>query len=386
MAKQGDGGISWTDDTWNPIRGCTRVSEGCRNCYAERVAARFSGEGMPYEGVAKLVRLHDGRTVPRWTGKLSLVEDAVARPIRWQRPRLVFVNSMSDLFHEAIPSVGLDRLFAVMALAPQHTFQILTKRHDRMRAYLGDPAVAQRVWTAADEFDRACSDGPSLKLWALGRQGAMWGGAAPWPLRNIWLGVSVEDQAAADERVPLLLATPAAVRWVSAEPLLAYVRLDKLRAGKIGEMDALRGSIVQRTGQYTAALQWDEGDYAMPMHRRLDWVVAGGESGPGARITHPAWAKSLRDQCVSTGVPFHYKQWGEWAPCAAADWHGRGPAGKPAQLAIGPDGRTAGGFLTDELALRREAEGWVPMARIGKTNAGRLLDGKLWNQYPGQVV
>lgn len=226
MSDQRDGGIAWTDETWNPIRGCSRVSPGCENCYAERMAARFCGPGQPYEGLAK-----DGR----WTRRVRLVEERLCDPLRWKRPRRVFVNSMSDLFHEDLDLDDIARVFAVMDLAAQHTFQVLTKRPGRMSDYM-----------------RARYD------------------VCPAP-DNIWLGVSVEDQQRADERIPLLTNTPAALRFISCEPLLGPVSLRRFQ-------------------------------------RKIGWVIAGCESGPGARPMDLEWVRSLRDQCVAAGVPFFFKQ------------------------------------------------------------------------------
>lgn len=188
--------ISWCDATWSPVRGCSRVSPGCGGsdgggCYAERVAHRFSGPGQPYEGLTRLTK-----GGPRWTGKIRLVPEALDQPLRWKNPRRIFVNSMSDLFHEGIPDDFIDQVFAVMALAPQHQFQVLTKRPDRMRQYcasLGDGAAPDRITMAALALDHNRT-----------------GGLVKRPLPNVYLGVSVENQEAADERIPLLLQTPAA--------------------------------------------------------------------------------------------------------------------------------------------------------------------------------
>jgi len=258
-------GIEWTDATWNPLRGCSRVSEGCRNCYAERIAARFSGPGQPYEGLAE--RTAKG---PRWTGKVALIESALYHPLRWRKPRRIFVNSMSDLFHQDVPDEWIDRVFAVMALAPQHTFQVLTKRPERMGAWFatGLDTREEDVATAMRRIDINS------------------GFFTDWPLPNVWLGTSVEDQPTADARIPHLLAAPAAVRFVSAEPLLGPVDLTVYMFG---------------------AHQTEETDW---IARRLDWLIVGGESGPGARPMHPDWARSLRDQCAAASVPFFFKQWG----------------------------------------------------------------------------
>jgi len=260
--------IEWTDATWNPIRGCSRVSEGCRNCYAERVAARFSGPGMPYEGLAVM---RNGE--PRWTGEVRLIEKHLHDPLRWKRPRRVFVNSMSDLFHEGLTDEDIDKVFAVMALAPQHTFQILTKRPVRMREYLSAPDVEAR-WTAIIHTMR---ERPS---W-FGRLTRGW-----WPQRHVWLGISAENQATADERIPHLLAAPAAVRFVSAEPLLGPIDLgDAL--GRISE--------AHEPNRHAPG---------------LDWVIVGGESGPNARVLNVGWVRDIVRQCKTARVACFVKQLG----------------------------------------------------------------------------
>ena len=207
-----DSKIEWTNATWNPIRGCSRVSEGCRHCYAESVAARFSGPGLPYEG---LVRIASGKPTG-WNGVVRMVHEHLADPLRWKRPRRVFVNSMSDLFHESLTNEQIAAVFGVMAAAPRHTFQVLTKRSARMREWF--------AWVAdhgARGARSACRASAALYLVASPEVP----GGDEWPLRNVWLGVSTENQAAADERIPELLRTPAAVRWISAEPLIGPVDL-----------------------------------------------------------------------------------------------------------------------------------------------------------------
>ena len=311
-------GIQWTDATWNPLRGCSRISEGCRNCYAETVASRFSGPGQPYEGLAK-----DGR----WTREVRFVPHMLDQPLRWTRPRRIFVNSMSDLFHENVPDEWIARVFDVMARAPQHTFQVLTKRPDRMRRVLPSFAPSH---TARD------------------RSG--------WPLPNVWLGVSAENQATADGRIPLLLETPAAVRFVSAEPLL-------------GPIDLNERELLCRT--------WRRG---LTIGRYLDWVIIGGESGPGARPMHPGWARALRDQCVHVGVPFFFKQWGEWKPvapvyaCTQQDSAAIAAADESRCVFIAGDGR---------VWPENQPPGgsWI-VERTGKKTAGRTIDGREWDQFP----
>ncbi len=300
-----DTGISWTNATWNPIRGCTRVSEGCRHCYAERVAARFSGPGQPYEGLAvrKLRWISDDeqRVEARWSGDVRFVAEHLADPLRWRRPRRIFVNSMSDLFHEALTNEQIAAVFGVMAAAPHHTFQVLTKRARRMRewfAWAGDDGL---VWSRLVEAIRKTHrPRPSVERLVTTSLDSR---LLAWPLPNVWLGVSAENQAAADERIPDLLATPAAVRWVSAEPLLGPLNLN-----------------AKCSPFYAPHLRSD----------RISWVVAGCESGPGARPADVEWFRSLRDQCATAGVPFFLKQavrrGGEWT-----DWKdviGLGPGSK----------------------------------------------------------
>lgn len=276
--------IEWTDATWNPVTGCTKVSQGCKFCYAERVFSR------PYPGRAFTdVRCHPER---------------LDQPLKWKSPRRIFVNSMSDLFHEAVPMEFIMRVIAKMAVCPQHTFQTLTKRPERMMSVLsGVPSIAA--------------------------------------FNNLWWGVSVEDQKTADERIPLLLQTPAAVRWVSYEPAL-------------GPVDFSRFLPVETIG-------------GVKMERWLDWIVAGGESGPHARPAHPDWFRQVRDQCQAAGAPFFFKQWGEWAPLEIA---GTDESGNWKPIA----GRQATARIKDW------DDGQI-MFNIGKKAAGRLLDGREWNEF-----
>jgi len=268
--------IEWTDATWNCLLGCSRVSAGCAHCYAELLAYRLARMGNPnYAGLTKKV----GNDI-RWTGEVRFVEEALDLPLRWKRPRRIFVNSMSDLFHEKVEDYWQDQIFAVIALAHQHTFQILTKRPERMLAYLNDEAVRERIdvfmW---EQIERRVDPGA--------RRRDDIRATAPdldetWPLPNVWLGVSVEDQATADERIPLLLQTPAAVRWISYEPALGPVDLRPF----LWKIDDLAGDL------------------------RVDWVVIGGESGPGARPFDLAWARRAIAQCRAAGVPVFVKQLG----------------------------------------------------------------------------
>ncbi len=254
--------IEWTETSWNPLRGCSRVSEGCRHCYAEVVANRFKGPGMPYEGL-----IGKGG---QWNGQIQLIHSKLREPFSWRKSRRVFVNSMSDLFHENVPFSFICDVFLVMSQCPEHTFQILTKRADRMREFFDDAEDAVR--TSLNIIDDP--NQPPFE----------------WPLRNVWLGVSVEDQINADNRLPELLQCPAEVHWVSAEPLLGPIDLT----------------------EFLDTMLWATSD--SPMTHFLNWVVVGGESGPHARSMEPFWVQSLRDQCNAAGTAFFFKQWGEYAP------------------------------------------------------------------------
>ena len=266
-------GIAWTDATWNPVTGCTKVSSGCKHCYAERDWGRLARnpKATAYFGRSFTeVRVHPERLEQPW---------------HWKRPRRIFVNSMSDLFHEDVPEYFLDQVFAIMALAPRHTFQILTKRPERMHAYLDDRFDNRQhaVGAAMLEYDAVRDGGFEVG-------GAHDAGLLEWPLSNVWLGVSVEDQGTADARIPLLVNTPAAVRWVSAEPLLGPINMNEVPVGMFGPLRPHGG--------------------ASPQTPRLGWVVVGGESGPHARLLNASWVRTLRNQCHAVDVPFFVKQLG----------------------------------------------------------------------------
>lgn len=301
--------IQWTDRTWNAgIFGCSKVSEGCRNCYAMTMAARIAGaadarearEGRgaltarqrAYQSVVRRtagpggqstrgsggrfvpLRVSDGRPVGEWNNTIIVDENdpEIMAPLRARAPARWFVDSMHDWFHPDVPFAHLDRLFAVMALSAErgHVFQVLTKRPERMAEYLTREETVDAINQQIDDVGD--------------RSGVMIGGefdGRAWPLPNVWLGTSCEDQAAWDERVPHLLRCPAAVRFVSAEPLL-------------GPIDVSDG------------VPWGDHDEAA----KVDWIIVGGESGPGSRPMDPAWARGIRDQCRAAGVSFFMKQMG----------------------------------------------------------------------------
>lgn len=327
--------IEWTEATWNPTVGCSRTSPGCDRCYAIGVAHR----AMSPQHVGLTVKPKGERT--DWTGEVRVVEHLIDQPIRWKRPRRVFVNSMSDLFHPALEEETIARIFAVMAVAGQHTFQCLTKRSKRMWQVLDQHAFWGEVGRQIEKITGVELDGPLLDM------------VVACEIPNVHLGVSIESDKYAF-RAEHLRLTPAAVRWISAEPLL----------GPLPSLDL--------TG--------------------IDWVVVGGESGPGSRPMHPDWVRDLRDRCMDVntgsadqfGTSFFFKQWGDWVP------------GRPDQnssrssMAKTPVVTQAGGWLdvegrwrdTNELTSFRTPDDWVQMARVGKKNTGRELDGREWSEYP----
>ena len=299
--------IEWTDETWNPLVGCERVGPGCDHCYAIGVVHRQ----MSPQHVGLTVK-PDGAPTD-WTGELREVPHLLDKPLRWRRPRRIFVNSLSDLFHRDVTDDYIAQVFAVMALAPQHSFQVLTKRPQRMAGLL-----------ASDDFVASMCSEILARTPSKAATDAAW----RWPLPNVWLGTSIETDRYAF-RADHLRATPAAVRWISAEPLLGP--LPTLNLEGIG------------------------------------WVVAGGESGPGARPMDPDWARDLRDRCATADVPFLFKQWGNWAPTGA---------------------QVLGRLARDEVYVGQPVNEWgsrMTLRRTSKAEAGRELDGRTHDGYPEQV-
>ena len=298
--------VEWVDrpgtrpESWNPITGCNvegkrvKVSPGCDHCWAERMARRLAGRfGYP--------------EAPHHFDVIGH-RDRVEQPFRWRRERTAFVCSMGDLFHERVTWMDIELIFNVMVKCRQHTFLILTKRAERMHDF---------VSTCFPGLDQCSS--------------------------HIWLGVSAENQQAADERIPLLLQTPAAVRFVSCEPLLGLIDLF--------DVDGNIAQSMPERSLFPADL--------------IDWVIVGGESGPGARPMHPNWARSLRDQCQAAGVPFFFKQWGAWIPMSMDE------AWKYPNI----------GMVESGIPQQMDPT-YVRMAHIGKGQAGRELDGREWSEWP----
>lgn len=315
--------IEWADRVWNPVTGCTKISPGCANCYAERMSHRFGEKwGLPKNDPFK-VTLHSER---------------LEQPLRWTKPSRVFVCSMSDLFHDDVPFEFVHEIWDVMKACSQHTFLVLTKRPQKMKE------VLERIYSL-QRFG-----------WAKG----FW--------NHVWLGVTAENQEQADKRIQILLQIPAVKRFVSVEPMLGSVRLDRLGQDKSYCIDAL-------SGRFESNDPISLNPEPIQEISKLDWVICGGESGPGARPMHPDWVYSLRDQCQSSNTSFMFKQFGEWthdltmydgAKLKPEQTHWIWPNGKHLQVGFG-----------------EVSPGKVLTYRVGKKKAGRLLNGQLWNQYPG---
>lgn len=311
MSKQ-ETGITWTNTTWNPVTGCSKVSAGCANCYAERDWARLSNNPK----------------LPDYQGRkftdVMCHENRLDQPIRWQRPRMIFVNSMSDLFHEDVPFDFIDKVFAVMAATPHHTYQILTKRPVRMKEYM----------------EQFFSHLKSLN-----------------PLPNVWLGVTAESQETANERIPVLLDTPAALRFVSIEPMVSPINLDMMITENTGDrFRVIHSSLMGKKTLWDTKNLIGEEDI-----NKLDWVICGGESGPKARPIDPEWVKSLRDQCEFTNTPFFFKQWGEYIDLSQI---------------TSPDLQIKGNTYS------MLSNGALTLWRCGKRAAGNMLDGEIIEMFP----
>jgi len=319
--------IEWTMQTWNPVVGCDKVSEGCKNCYAITMAHRLMHMPASKDKYAGTVEKTAGGKL-NWTGKVNLDHSALQKPLNTKKPTTFFVNSMSDLFHEDVPFEFIMEVFFIMQKCPQHTFQILTKRPKRMVEWFTE-------WTP-NPF-----------------------GVPYEPLKNVWIGVSVENQKTADERIPLLQNVPAAVRFLSCEPLLGPV------------------DIMKAVGCYLSPSR-----FSWNINREIHWVIAGGESGHGARPSHPDWFRQLRDQCKAANVPFFFKQWGEWCDITHA-------------VQCIPEDRSLASFRFKECFIWKDGQVTneanyrdidndlcTTTFKMGKHATGRLLDGVTHDEMP----
>lgn len=307
--------IEWTDKVWNPITGCTKISPGCQNCYAERMSKRLAGRcGYPAENPFK-VTLHPNK---------------LDEPLGWNKPCKIFVCSMGDLFHEDVPDEFIDQIFARFILGRQHKYLTLTKRPERMRDYIN--SREENVYQVVDDIVAHADFAYQVQ----------------WPLPNVWLGVTAENQEQANKRIPILLHIPAVVRFISIEPMLGPIKIPEV---------------------FLEKLDWGDGPEEWPDGAGvIDWVICGGETGPGARPMHPEWARAIRDQCQTAGVPFMFKQWGEYAPGIPNNGH------EPYITDLNCVGVRGHQAITMDNGL--------VMERVGKKKAGRLLDGREWNEFP----
>lgn len=317
--------IEWATNTWNPILGCDKVSPGCAHCYAITQANRWKNHKTEYTGLVTL----DSQGRPQWSGNIGFFPQRLVEPMKRKKARRIFVCSMSDLFHESVTVDWIDAVFGIMALCPQHTFMVLTKRPWRMRGYLDYRRSLSDPFPGAA---RACVD-VAARILDLDQDTKRHLVDQTWPPRNVWLGTSVEDQKRADYRISILLGCPGQLHFISAEPLL----------GPLTVRSYLRRS-----------------DMPNVFHPKgLDWVIAGGESGRRARPVAGKWFRSLRDECVAAEVPFYFKQWGEWTTA------------------------------TDEILLGLHKEKQLKVTdgelvvRLGRRVTGRELDGRTWDQFPG---
>lgn len=410
--------IEWTEKTWNPTVGCSKVSAGCENCYAMRMAYRHMHNPKiqhKYEGVAR--KTANGKI--NWTGKINLLEKELLKPLKTKKPTVWFVNSMSDIFHPNVPFYFIAEIYTVMAMCPQHKFQVLTKHPDRAVQYyteyqLGLPLFMHNsifelgfYQFMFDKWDKK-KNKPAGNLrkdlqdmgWIIAEKDTKYAKKGTpilldrLTLPNVHVGVSVENQQAADKRIPLLLKIPAAVRFLSCEPLLGPVDLSGVKY-LVRHTDSVNGPANSPLCTLPFSERRRVVDYIKkPWYTAstIDWVIVGGESGPKARAVHPDWVRSLRDQCVAAGVPFFFKQWGEyyttWKKSTTDEsvfkmytsylqftqkvWVKKG------DMCVSIDGT----ICKSGLDFQKCAYPVAIMSRMGKKKAGRLLDGREWNEMP----
>lgn len=406
--------IEWASKVWNPLAGCSLASPGCTNCYAMKMAGRLEAMGPKPDGGGNIkLSQYQGTTQKTkagfvWTGKVNAAPESIlTAPLRQKKPTDYFVNSMSDLFHPAVPDALIDRVFAVMALCPQHVFKILTKRPDRMREYVSDDRTQGRIARVIIDWllDKVIAWREPWPVRSIGDIDEPTDLALKqWPLPNVWKGTSVEDQPRADERIPHLLATPAALRFLSMEPLLGPVDLapwldpetdcqgcddGEGYGNRCASRDIPRKE--QCPWRYAVQTVTEHGPYSedgVPSKItsevvKLDWVIVGGESGPGARPMHPDWARSLRDQCAHASVPFFFKQWGAWGEDLGPPATGKDrifDGNTECAVRVGDAWQYYPSGYCPPMELCTGHNSWL--YRIGKKAAGRLLDGREHSEFP----
>lgn len=350
--------IEWTDRSWNPTVGCSKVSQGCKNCYAMGMSARIANSAFArkkkgkeltdvekaYMAIVKWEKVEESgsdsdiKALPKWNNEIAVIDSRLEEPLQIQKPQRFFVNSMTDLFHPKIEFSLIDKIFAVMALAEQHQFQILTKRPEIMKEYLNDGHRPSYIREQMIEISGEYID------WI------------NWPIKNVWLGTSVENQKAAKERIPELLSCPAHVRFLSCEPLLGPLDIEWFFSDE---------ALFKTQGHY----KWIRGGPG------IHQCIVGGESGHNARPMLYEWVKSIQEQCEDWNVPFFFKQWGKYRP-----------ANQPAPLnEIKPDAK--GESLTEygrdsDFEIKVVNGKQYPFAADGKKANGALLDGEHYREFP----
>ena len=376
--------IEWCEESWNPVIGCSKCSLGCTHCYAERMAHRLKGICVatatnPYCLLTGRNHQYLGKTDDNgnWTGNIQYCDWLLDIPLHWNKPRRIFVCSMSDLFHPKVPFEFILKMIGITIATPWHTYLILTKRPKRMYDFFAcypdgwfiregmKHSTFSNEFFAIDSIKEILPDlSKANEYWKSNYDQSKRGkldGPVPFPQPNVHLGVSISNQAEADEKIPILLQIPAAVRWLSIEPMLEGIDLTRIGGDKFGwgRIDILNGLRYMRANALEEGSEWE----TEPCEK-INWVVVGGESGPGARPMHPDWARSIRDQCVAAGVPFYFKQWGEYL---------HESQGVNVDGPINAGGNSKKGYLWPDGT-------WS--IRVGKKKAGCILDGKEWKQYP----
>jgi protein gp37 len=306
-------------ETWNPIIGCSKVSPGCENCYAEKMAKRLAYIDKTAHYNAVLNGYAGHTKITGWNGKTVLVDDQLEKPLKWKNPRAIFVCSMGDLFHDTVPFEWIDKVIGVIRDNPQHVFLILTKRPQNMKTYF------EEYYGKGKIFD------------------------ASLVLPNLWLGVTAENQLTADARIPILLSIPAAKRFVSIEPMLEAICLKKWLMVEKDKDGLSRG------------------------FGNLDWIIVGGESGHKARPMHPEWVRSIRNQCKTANVPFFFKQWGEWKEGSVPNYN---------PIIVLNNGKFGNYEQTKQYRPIWNQSRPVIMSKVGKKEAGCELDGQYHKEFP----